>query len=127
MHNMKEVLAWMDIKNKYNIEDYFSRDEAPFTHGTISERMASECWLDWIDFTLSQAQYKIHRLILCITKFWETQHSPTITRYLFKLISATMLQEAPHGKQMGDFFKKPGNQFKRCGKRSPHIWLSSPN
>lgn len=38
---VKEELAWADLKNKYNTEDYFSKNDGPLYSWTISGRMAS--------------------------------------------------------------------------------------
>ena len=46
--------------------------------------------------------------------------SLTTTQFLFKLTLVTMPQEVPHGKPMGDSFKRPMNRLKHYGKLSLH-------
>jgi hypothetical protein len=43
---LKEGLTWLDIRNKFNIEDYFSRCGSPIYSWTIFKMTIFGCLLD---------------------------------------------------------------------------------
>ena len=66
---LKKELVWVDIKSKYNIEDYSSKNDGPLSSWDNLEEADVRVLVRPLDSTLSLARFKIHLLILCIVKF----------------------------------------------------------
>ena len=115
---LKEESAWAAMKNKYNIEEYFSRNEG---HLYFWDNLrASKYWLDsrQILFLLKLNTKSI--FTLCNTRLWGILLSPTTTQSLSKLTLVTMSQEVPHGKPMEYSFRRPRSQLGQYGKPPLH-------
>lgn len=114
MHFMglKEETTWTNIKNKFNIDNYFSRGDGPIYSQDDLRR-------GWIGFVLSLAQSKTALLILCTIRSLVIQIVSINTQFLFFLILALALQEVPLGKLMLNISKRPRTQLRHYGKHLP--------
>lgn len=120
---LKEELTWTNLKNKYNIEDYFSKSEDPLyswdnlREDAIRALARLDKFYAFSSSIQNPSSHSMHYKNLGNSTFSD-HHAP-------EQRPKTMPHKGIHGKPMGDSFKRSRNWLKRYGKPPLHKCLSS--